>query len=345
MSICDQMVNGGDAPEITQRIITSAYGFRQAKVLLSAVELGLFDALVDGPLPLETLRQRVGLHRRGVRDFVDALVVLGLLDRDQQGRYANTVAATQCLVKGSPDYVGGLLRHLNDREYPYWSRLTQALRSGKAQFCRTEGHYNDLYSNPVDAESFAAAMSGASRLAAQALATQFPWRNYHTLIDVGSAEGCLPVAIAVAHPHITGGGFDLPAVARTFERYVAENGLSGRLRFHPGDFLKDPLPAADVLVMGRVLHNWDLTTKRLLLGKAHTALPAGGALIVYERLIDDDRRTSATGMLSSLNMLIMTEGGFDFSGADCVDWLQDAGFREVRVERLTYDQSMVVGFK
>ena len=134
----------------------------------------------------------------------------------------------------------------------------------------------------------------------------------------------------MAHPHITGGGFDLSAVARTFERYVAEKRLSGRLRFYPGDFLKGPPPAADVLVMGRVLHNWDLNTKRLLLGKAHTALTAGGVLIVCERLIDDDRRTSAIGMLSSLNMLIMTEGGFDFSGADCVGWMQEAGSGRAR---------------
>jgi O-methyltransferase domain/Dimerisation domain len=345
MSTDRQIGNGIHTTETAQRIIALAYAFREAKVVLSAVELGLFNALADGPLAVDALRSRIGLHPRGARDFLDALLALGLLDRDAEGRYSNTIPSKQHLVRGTPGYVGGLLRHLNDREYPYWVRLTDALRSGKAQFGGAEGHYPDLYANSADAESFAAAMSGGSLLTAQSLVGRFPWRNYNTLIDVGSAEGCLPVTIAQAHPHITGGGFDLPAVGGAFERYVARNKLSNRLRFYPGDFLKDPLPRGDVLVMGRVLHNWDLTRKRLLLGKAYAALPTGGALIVYERLIDDDRRTSATGMLSSLNMLIMTEGGFDFSAADCVGWMQAVGFRDMRAESLTDEQSMVVGFK
>ena len=331
--------------ETAQRIIALAYAFREAKALLSAVELGIFDALADGPLAIEALRQRIGLHPRGTRDFLDALVALGLLDRDTQGRYSNTIASMQHLVRGKPGYVGGLLRHLNDREYPYWAHLTEALRSGRAQFGGGEGLYPDLYSDPADAELFAAAMSGGSLLTAQSLAGGFPWRDYKTLIDIGSAEGRLPVTIALAHPHITGGGFDLPAVGGAFERYVAKNKLSDRVRFYPGDFLRDPLPEAEVLVLGRVLHNWDLETKGLLLRKAHAALLPDGALIVYERLIDDERRTNLTGMLSSLNMLIMTDGGFDFSGTDCVSWLQEAGFCDMRVERLTYEQSMVVGFK
>src|SRR5262245_14426487 len=345
MSTHGRIVNGSGKRETAERIIALAYSFREAKALLSAVELGVFDTLADGPLALEALRQRIGLHPRGTRDFLDALVTLGLLDRDTQGRYSNTIASKQHLVRGKPDYVAGLLRHLNDREYPYWARLTEALRSGRAQFGGADGHYPDLYSDPGDAESFAAAMSGGSLLTAQSLAERFSWRDYKTLIDIGSAEGCLPVTIALAHPHITGGGFDLPAIGGAFERHVATNKLSDRLRFYPGDFLRDPLPQAEVLVMGRVLHNWDLETKGLLLRKAHAALLPGGALIVYERLIDDDRRTNTTGMLSSLNMLIMTDGGFDFSGADCVSWLQEAGFRDMRVERLTYEQSMVVGFK
>jgi hypothetical protein len=345
MSTYGQIVNGSGTSETPQRIIALAYSFREAKALLSAVELRVFDALADGPLALDALRQRICLHPRGTRDFLDALVALSLLDRDTQGRYSNTIASMQHLVRGKPGYVGGLLRHLNDREFPYWARLTEALRTGRAQFGGAEGHYPDLYSDPADAESFAAAMSGGSLLTAHSLAGRFPWRDYKTLIDIGSAEGCLPVTVALAHPHITGGGFDLPAVGGAFERYVAKNKLSDRLRFYPGDFLRDPLPQAEVLVMGRVLHNWDLGTKGLLLRKAHAALLPGGALIVYERLIDDERRTNTTAMLSSLNMLIMTDGGFDFSGADCVSWLQEAGFRDMRVERLTYEQSMVVGFK
>ena len=148
-----------------------------------------------------------------------------------------------------------------------------------------------------------------------------------------------------AHPHLSGGGFDLPQVGPVFEEYAAANGLAGRLRFYPGDFFADPLPPADVLIMGHILHDWDLDQKRLLLKKAYDALPAGGALIVYEALIDDDRRENVFGLLMSLNMLIETSGGFDYTGADCRGWMKDAGFFEARVEHLVGPDYMVVGIK
>jgi SAM-dependent methyltransferase len=187
-------------------------------------------------------------------------------------------------------------------------------------------------------------MTSASRAPASALAARFPWDRYEAFVDVGTAQGCVPVQIALAHPHLTGAGFDLPLLAPAFHRYVKDRDLSARIRFVAGDFFVDPLPAADVLIMGRVLHNWDLDRKRMLLQKAHRALPPGGALIVYERLIDDARSGSA-GLLSSLNMLIMTEGGFDFTAADCIAWMREAGFREMRVETLVASHSMIVAEK
>lgn len=140
-------------------------------------------------------------------------------------------------------------------------------------------------------------------------------------------------------------GLDLPDVAPVFEEYVSSNGLGDRLAFRAGDFFADDLPAADVLTMGHILHDWDLDQKRLLIAKAHAALPDGGALIVYDSIIDDDRRENAFGLLMSLNMLIETEGGFDYTGADCAGWMADAGFRETRVEHLVGPDSMVVGIK
>ena len=180
---------------------------------------------------------------------------------------------------------------------------------------------------------------------AHVLAQAFPWQDYRTVIDIGYALGGVPVQLALAHPHLSGGGFDLPPLRPVFEEYVHAFGLDDRLRFYPGDFFADPLPAADVLIMGHILHDWDLPTKRMLLAKAHEALPAGGAVIVYESLIDDDRRTSAAGLLMSLNMLIETPGGFDYTGADCVGWMRDAGFKDARVEHLAGSESMVIGIK
>jgi hypothetical protein len=151
--------------------------------------------------------------------------------------------------------------------------------------------------------------------------------------------------VALKNPHIAGIGFDLPEVAPIFEEYVEENSLASRVRFHPGSFFTDPLPHADVILMGHILHDWDLEEKCMLIRKAYEALPAGGAFLAYDAIIDDDRKTNAFGLLMSLNMLIETQGGFDYSGADCIGWMKEAGFREIRVEHLVGPDSMVIGIK
>jgi hypothetical protein len=178
-------------------------------------------------------------------------------------------------------------------------------------------------------------MTAQSLPVARKLAEAFPWGGVRTVVDIGTAQGCVPVELALAHPHLIGGGFDLPAVEAIFSRYVASKGLSERLRFTAGDFLVDDLPRADVLIMGMILHDWDLPTKRMLIGKAYAALEKGGSLIVYEFLIDDERKTHLPGLLMSLNMLIETRGGFDYTGADCTAWMRDAGFTNCRVVPLT----------
>jgi hypothetical protein len=327
-------------------ILELGYAFRGAKALMSAVELGVFTALAEGPLDGEALRRRLGLAERGARDFLDALVALGLLHRDDGGRYANSPAADLHLDARKESYVGGLFENLNLREYPLWAALTEALRTGKPQTgIEAPQHFGPLFSDPQRLAFFVKAMTGASLAPAKALSTKFPWGRYETFVDVGTAQGCVPVRIALAHPHLTGAGFDLPIMAPTFERYVKQRDLSARIRFVPGDFFADPLPTADVLIMGRVLHNWGLGRKRMLLQKAHAALPPGGELIVYERLIDDARSASSTGLLSSLNMLILTDGGFDFTAADCIGWMRDAGFRDARCELLCDAHFMIVASK
>ena len=328
------------------RIMDLGHAFRASKTLLSAVELGVFTALADGPLDLEALRSRIGVNERGARDFLDSLVALGMLARHADGRYANSAETGRYLDRNKPTYVGGLLETFSARQYGIWASLTTALRTGKPHLDENvTSNFPSLYADNASRTQFASGMTVRSQPVAKALATRFPWADYSTLIDIGAAQGCLPVEIAQAHPHITGGGFDLPTLGPLFDSYVQQHALSDRLRFYPGDFFHCALPAADVLIFGRVLHSWDLAAKKMLLKKAYDALPPAGALIVYERLIDDERRVHAAGLLSSLNMLLMNAGGFDFTGADCIGWMRETGFRDIRVEPLTADQSMVVGIK
>jgi hypothetical protein len=329
-------------------IMQLGLAFWGAKTLLSAIELDLFSLLAKSPLRAEQVQEQLGLQARGTRDFLDALVSLKMLERDAEGRYSNTRDTDIFLDKAKPSYLGGMLEMANHRLYGFWGSLTEALRTGEPQNeAKHGGHdpFKQLYADPQRLEGFLSAMTGISGGAAMAMAQKFPWQDYKTFYDVGCAQGGLPVKIAQAHPHLTGGGYDLPAVRPIAEKYFASFNLSDRLHFIDGDFFQDELPKADVLVMGHILHDWDLNDKRMLLAKAYNALPEGGALIVYEALIDDERRENAFGLLMSLNMLIETPGGFDYTGADCQGWMRDAGFRETRVEHLAGPDSMVIGIK
>jgi hypothetical protein len=323
-------------------------GFWASKTLLSAVELELFTELAREPASGQALRERLGLHPRSARDFFDALVALGFLERDGAGVYRNTPSTDLFLDKKKPSYIGGILEMANARLYRFWGTLTEALRTGQLQNEAKSGEapfFEALYADPARLEGFLAAMTGLSHGANLAIARQFPWQEYETFLDLGTAQGDLAVQIALANEHLNGLGFDLPEVAPIFGDYVERNGVADRLRFVAGDFFADELPRADVVVMGHILHDWGLEEKRVLIGKAYEALPEKGALIVYETIIDDGRSANAFGLLMSLNMLIETERGFDYTASDCMGWMTEAGFTSMRAEHLIGPDSMVIGVK
>ena len=337
-----------DSTSITpESIMQLGLGFFGSKTLLSAIELGLFTELAKGPLSAAELTARLKLHSRSARDFFDALVALGMLEREGD-LYRNTAATDMFLDSSKLSYLGGLLEMANERLYPFWGSLTEGLRTGLPQNeMKTGGAglFEAIYGDPQRLRLFLGAMTGLSMGASQAIAQKFPWKNYQTVVDIGGAQGGLLVQLCLAHSHLSGINFDLAVVGPVFEEYAAAHGLKDRLRFQTGDFFNEPLPAADVITMGHILHDWNLDEKRMLLGKAYQALPAGGALIVFEALIDDERRQNTFGLLMSLNMLIETPGGFDYTGKDCSAWMREAGFRETRVEHLMGPDSMVVGIK
>ncbi|HEV2379435.1 MAG TPA: methyltransferase [Terriglobia bacterium] len=332
-----------------ENIMQVGLGFWASKTLLSAVEMEVFTELSKKPEDLETLRGRLGLHPRSARDFLDTLTALGFLRR-VDGKYANTPATDFYLDKHKPSYLGGILEMANQRLYGHWNHLTEALRTGKQQNEAKDGAegtspFEALYADPARLKVFLAAMTGISRGANLAIAQRVSWGQYRSFADVGTAQGDLAVQIALANPHLSGIGFDLAEVGPVFEDYVEQHGLNGRLQFLAGNFFNDPLPNTDVITLGHILHDWNLEEKKMLLRKAYEAVSSGGAVVVYDSVIDDDRSQNTFGLMMSLNMLIETPGGFDYTGADCMDWMKEAGFRETRVEHLVGPDSMVIGFR
>jgi O-methyltransferase domain/Dimerisation domain len=330
----------------SDRIMELGFGFMASKTLLSAIELGVFTELARAPMECEILRRKLRLHRRGARDFFDALVAMGLLRR-RANRYSNSPASARYLDRTSPEYVGGILEMCNARLYRFWGSLTEGLRTGKPQneIKSGENLFDVLYGNRELLTNFCKAMTGRTLPAARAIASKFPWRRYETFADLGTSEGVVPVLVALAHKHLRCAGFDLPPVRPIFEQFARAHKVSDRVRFQAGNFFTDPLPPAEVYSMGAILHDWNLAEKRSLIAKVYNALPRDGAFIVFEWLIDDRRSERVPALMMSLNMLIETPGGFDFSGADCRGWMRDAGFRQIRVEHLAGPVWMVVGIK
>jgi hypothetical protein len=329
------------------RILEIGVGFWASKTLLSAVELGLWTELAQGPQSLEELSERLGLHRRSACDFLDALVALGVLQRDG-GRYANTSETDVFLDRHKASYIGGLLEMANSRLYRYWGNLTEGLRTGLPQNEIQEGGL-DLFStmalDPTRLRGFMRAMTGLSMGAAMEIARRFPWDRYGTFADVGTAQGGLPVVLAEMHPRLQGIGVDLPNVQPIFEEYVRAHGLQDRIHWQAADIWTDPFPRADVVVLGHMLHAWGLERKKILLRKAYEAVPEGGAVIAYDAIIDDDRRANAFGLLSSLNMLIENAEGAEYTGVDCTAWMREVGFTDTYAQHLVGPESMVVGRK
>ena len=332
-------------------ILQTAFAFWSSKVLLTAVEFGVFTKLGDRQLTGAALGAEIGLHPRGISDFLDALVAMKFLDRAGDGpeaRYANTPETALYLDNRSPRYVGGILVMLNQRLFKFWHDLPEALRTGKPQNETRHGQkgmFETLYEELPRLEQFLGAMTGLSRINFEAFAAKFDFSPYKTLCDIGGATGLLSIEVAKKHPHLRCTSFDLPLVEPVAHKHIAAAGLSDRVGTAAGDFFEDPLPRADLITMGMILHDWDLEKKMHLIRAAHDALPPGGALVAIEALIDDARRENVFGLLMSLNMLIEFGDAFDYSGADFRKWCGEAGFKRFDVIHLAGPSSAAVAYK
>jgi alkyl hydroperoxide reductase subunit AhpC/SAM-dependent methyltransferase len=346
--IIDQVIASAVNPS---SILQTAFGFWHSKVLLTAVEFGLFTKLAGRRLAGSGLGAELQLHPRGIADFFDALVAMKFLGRDGDGplaEYFNTPEGSLFLDQASPRYIGGLLVMLNARLFKFWNDLPEALRTGKPQNEVKHGQkgvFEELYADLPKLEQFMGAMTGLSRMNFEAFTDKFDFSKFRTLCDVGGATGLLSIEVAKKHSHLKCISFDLPPVEPIARKHIAAAGLGNRIRTASGDFFIDPLPKADVITMGMILHDWNLEKKMHLIRSAYDALPSGGALVAIEALIDDARRENVHGLLMSLNMLIEFGDAFDYSGADFKKWCGEVGFKRFEVIHLAGPSSAVVAYK
>jgi SAM-dependent methyltransferase len=332
-------------------ILQIAFGFWNSKVLLTAVTFGLFTTLGQRRLSGAQIREELGLHPRGVADFLDALVAMKFLEREGDGpdaKYFNTPATALYLDRNSPRYIGGILEMLNARLFKFWHDLPEALQTGQPQNETKHGEkgiFEELYADSAKLEQFLDAMTGLSRINFEELAEKFDFSRYRTLCDIGGATGLLCIEVAKKHPPIQCISFDLPPVAPVAKKHIGVAGLSDRIRIESGDFFHDPLPKADVITMGMILHDWNLEKKMQLIRAAYDAVAPGGAFIVVEALIDNPRRDNVFGLLMSLNMLVEFGEAFDYSGADFEKWCRQVGFKRFETIHLAGPSYAAIAYK
>ena len=334
------------------KIMETGMAFFASKNLLSAVKLGVFTALSGSKsLSGKEIQNALGLHDRGVYDFLDGLVATGFLNRTgllETAKYSNTEETEFFLDQNKPTYIGGILEMANDRLFRFWADLDEALVTGKPQNeIKHTGHsmFEKLYEDPERLKQFINAMSGVSTGNFITLANKFDFSKYKTLCDIGGAAGILAIQVAKQHPNMQCTTLDLPEVEPIAKETIAANGLSDRVKTGAVDFFKDEFPKADVITMGMILHDWNLEKKMHLIRSAYDALPSGGALVAIEALIDDARRENAQGLLMSLNMLIEFGDAFDYSGADFRRWCGEVGFTRFDIIHLAGPSSAAVAYK
>ncbi len=333
------------------KIIQIGIGFMASKTLLTAVNLELFTLLAKGALSGQDIQSNLGLHERSLYDFLDTLVALGFLNRSglkETSIYNNSEDADLFLDKNKPSYIGGILEMANHRLYPFWNDLEEGLKTGLPQNETKNGGkplFEELYANEEKLREFIHAMGGIQMGNFIAFSKQFDFSNYNTHCDIGGSGGNLSIHIAKNNPHMNCISIDLPPVCPIAEENIKMMGLESQVSAKSGDFFEEEFPKADLITMGNILHDWGTEDKKMLMKKAYDALPQGGAFVVIENIIDNDRSKNAFGLMISLNMMIETPDGFDFTADDFDGWAKEIGFSKTSLMPLTGPSSAVIAIK
>ncbi|WP_211357970.1 tryptophanase [Amycolatopsis cihanbeyliensis] len=322
------------SPLLPTPLMQLATGFWSFKTYAGAIEIGLFDLLAGGrELTMEEVSAELGIAHRPADLLLAGCASLGLLNKSG-ARYRNSELSEEFLVKGAPYYFGGFVRYLDRREYPAWQSIVEALRTNRP-LTWTPGTQESLFDtgDPETLQLFWDCMYCISTFTARALATVYDLTRHTRLLDVGGGAGAFPIELCRRFGHLSATVFELPHVGDLARQKITAANMDGAVDVVAGDFICDPeLPRGyDAIILSMILHDWDEETCRTLLRKCRAALPPGGAVLICELLLNDERTGPPAAALMGMNMLVETEGGKNYSAAEYRGWLQEAGFARVEV--------------
>jgi acetylserotonin N-methyltransferase len=312
-----------------QPVLDLIEAFRASKAMFTAVSLGIFDRLEQGPAGARELAAEKGCHADALERLLDACVALGLLARTGDC-YGNRPVASRYLRIEAPETLAGYILYSDRILYPLWGRLEDAVREGSHRWEQTfggrSGVFEELFSTPESRTTFIAGMHGFGLLTSPAVAASVDLSGFSHLCDLGGATGHLAIEACRRYPGLRATVYDLPGVIPQAQRYIEGAGFEGRIAVHSGDFFTDPLPEADLFALGQILHDWPEPKIGVLLDRIYSRLPLGGGVLICEKILFPFRDGPLTANLQSLNMLICMEGK-ERTAAQYEALLSRAGFR------------------
>lgn len=336
-----------DTPPDPSPVLDLLIAFRRSKTMFAGVALGVFDALAGGPKSAAALAGELHAHPDALARLLDACVGLGLLRHDPAG-YANTPVADTYLTAASPRRMTGYIAFTNDILWKLWADLEGGIREGTPGWKRSFGWDGPIFANIFRTEAqrreFTMGMHGFGLISSPEVVAAFDLSRFRRLVDLGGATGHLAVAACRRYPDLRAVVFDLPQVVPLAAELVAATEVADRVEVTAGDFFADELPDADLYALGRILHDWADDKALTLLRKMYARLPVGGAVLVAEKLIADDRAGPPWAQMQDVNMLLVTEGR-ERTLAGYADLLKQAGFAEVEGRRTTAPVDAVLAVK
>ena len=309
--------------------------FRRSKAMFTAVSMGVFDRLQEAPSSAADLAASLGADAGAMVRLLDACAALGLVEK-RADVYSNCAIAGTYLRASSPHTLTGYIRYSDEVLYPMWGQLADAVREGAPRWKQTFGVDGPIFSGFFRTDGamrdFVRGMHGMGMLASPKVVEAFDLGRFRRIVDLGGATGHLAMTACERYPGLRGTVFELPRTAALTREFMAGSPAAGQIEIVEGDFFEDDLPEADLYALGRILHDWTEPKIELLLRRVADRLPSGGALLIAEKLLDEDGAGPLPAVMQSLNMLVVTEGR-ERSLGEYRRLLERAGFTTVEGRR------------
>jgi hypothetical protein len=331
-------------------IIDQMMGFFRTKVITSALELGVFDALADGPATAGTISQRIDIPVKPCKRLLIALLALGLLGKEHD-EYKLSLISRQYMLRSSSEWLGWLARHIDIFLYPLWSKAALGIRENKDQrmavFGDNRSWFDILYENPDDVEDFQEFLGIFAKPFIEGMIQGFDFSLYRRFMDIGSGIGTLPMAVADRYPGMDISICELPQAAAFLRAKMKSTEYGERIKVVEGDVISGDLPENeyDLIHLGWMLHDYSTEIQKGILANIYKALPSGGTLIASETPLADDERGPLFVSLLSINMLLSTDGGIESTGQQYIKRFGDAGFINVKKMEIQGPRTLFCGVK